>query len=190
MVGASGAIAGVMGAYMVKFPHSRILTLVFIVIFFTTVEVPAWVMLIYWFVLHFFSGVGSIGVSPGLAGRRRVLRAHRRLHRRDRAGQRDGRAPALLESPRSVLVTMKVMKPVVTLYTRAGCCLCDDAKRVLAQARPPRRISITKNSISTATRRLLRLYNDEVPVIAINGVKAFKYRVDMKEFLKKLAARA
>src|SRR5262249_48028845 len=41
-VGASGAIAGVMGAYIVKFPHSRILSLVTIVIFFTTVEVPAW----------------------------------------------------------------------------------------------------------------------------------------------------
>jgi hypothetical protein len=37
---------------------------------------------------------------------------------------------------------------------------------------------------------LWRLYNDEVPVIAINRLKAFKHRVDMKEFLKKLAARA
>ena len=46
MVGASGAIAGVMGAYMVKFPHSRIVSLVTIVFFFTTVEVPAWLMLI------------------------------------------------------------------------------------------------------------------------------------------------
>jgi hypothetical protein len=36
---------------------------------------------------------------------------------------------------------------------------------------------------------LLRRYNDEVPVIEINGVKAFKYKVDMKDFLKKLAAR-
>ncbi|HXJ77099.1 MAG TPA: rhomboid family intramembrane serine protease, partial [Candidatus Methylomirabilis sp.] len=41
MVGASGAIAGVMGAYLVKFPHSRILSLVTIIFFFTTVEVPA-----------------------------------------------------------------------------------------------------------------------------------------------------
>ena len=50
MVGASGAIAGVMGAYLVKFPRSRILTLGFIFIFITTFEVPAWLMLIYWFV--------------------------------------------------------------------------------------------------------------------------------------------
>src|SRR5215472_4083776 len=62
-VGASGAIAGVLGAYMVKFPHSRILSLVTIIIFFTTVEVPAWLMLIYWFAIQFFYGVGSIGYS-------------------------------------------------------------------------------------------------------------------------------
>jgi len=62
-VGASGAIAGVMGAYMLKFPHSRVLTLVTIIFFFTTVEVPAWVMLIYWFVIQFTSGVGAIASS-------------------------------------------------------------------------------------------------------------------------------
>src|SRR5713226_6234385 len=63
MVGASGAIAGVMGAYMVKFPHSRIYTLVTVIFFFTTVEVPAWIMLIYWFVVQFFNGVGGIVYS-------------------------------------------------------------------------------------------------------------------------------
>jgi membrane associated rhomboid family serine protease len=65
MVGASGAIAGVMGAYMVKFPRARILTLVPIIVFFTTFEVPAWVMLIYWFVLQLFGGVGSIAQTQG-----------------------------------------------------------------------------------------------------------------------------
>lgn len=62
-LGASGAIAGVMGAYMVKFPHSRIITLIPIVIFFTTVEIPALFILLYWFALQIFSGVGSIGYS-------------------------------------------------------------------------------------------------------------------------------
>jgi membrane associated rhomboid family serine protease len=62
-IGASGAIAGVMGAYVVKFPHSRIVTLVPIFIFFTIFEVPAVVMLLYWFALQIFSGVGSIGYS-------------------------------------------------------------------------------------------------------------------------------
>jgi membrane associated rhomboid family serine protease len=62
-VGASGAIAGVMGAYIVKFPHSRILSLVTIIFFFTTVEVPAWLMLIYWFFIQLFQGIGTIGYS-------------------------------------------------------------------------------------------------------------------------------
>ncbi len=62
-VGASGAIAGVMGAYMVKFPRSRILTLVPIFIFLTTIEIPAFVMLLYWFAIQIFSGIGSIGFS-------------------------------------------------------------------------------------------------------------------------------
>ncbi|HYP13315.1 MAG TPA: rhomboid family intramembrane serine protease, partial [Bryobacteraceae bacterium] len=62
-LGASGAIAGVMGAYMVKFPHSRIITLVPIVIFLTTIEIPAFLILLYWFALQIFSGVGSIGYS-------------------------------------------------------------------------------------------------------------------------------
>jgi membrane associated rhomboid family serine protease len=61
-LGASGAIAGVMGAYLVKFPHSRILTLVPFFFIFTT-EIPAVVILVYWFVLQFVSGVGSIGYS-------------------------------------------------------------------------------------------------------------------------------
>jgi membrane associated rhomboid family serine protease len=68
MVGASGAIAGVMGAYMVKFPRSRIDTIVFIFIFFTRIDVPAWLMLIYWFAVQFFSGVGSIGYSQASQG--------------------------------------------------------------------------------------------------------------------------
>jgi membrane associated rhomboid family serine protease len=62
-IGASGAIAGVMGAYLVKFPHSRILTLVPIFFFLTTFELPAAFVLIYWFVLQLFSGVGSVGYS-------------------------------------------------------------------------------------------------------------------------------
>jgi membrane associated rhomboid family serine protease len=68
MVGASGAIAGVMGAYIVKFPHSRILSLVTIVFFFTTVEIPAWIMLIYWFATQFFNGVGSIATHASQGG--------------------------------------------------------------------------------------------------------------------------
>jgi glutaredoxin len=80
------------------------------------------------------------------------------------------------------------MRPIVTLYTRAGCCLCDDAKRVLQEARRRADFEFEEFDID-ADPALRALYNDEVPVIAINRQKAFKYRVDMKELLKKLAAR-
>jgi membrane associated rhomboid family serine protease len=62
MVGASGAIAGVMGAYFVMFPHSRVLTLVPIFFFIELIEVPAIFFLGIWFLLQFLSGVTSLGV--------------------------------------------------------------------------------------------------------------------------------
>jgi len=67
MVGASGAIAGVMGAYMVKFPQSRIKTAIFF-IFIMFTDIPAWFMLIYWFAIQLFSGVGSIGETQASQG--------------------------------------------------------------------------------------------------------------------------
>jgi len=68
-VGASGAIAGVMGAYFVLFPSARVLTLIFV--FFTWL--PAWLILGYWFVLQFLSGAATSissaahGSSGGIA---------------------------------------------------------------------------------------------------------------------------
>ncbi len=62
MVGASGAISGVMGAYAILYPKVRIHTLVVLIIFFFRVEVPAWAMLGYWFVLQLAStGVDQVG---------------------------------------------------------------------------------------------------------------------------------
>ena len=64
MVGASGAIAGVMGAYFVLYPHSRIVTLLpFIVI--QVIEVPAILFLGIWFLMQFMSGIGSIADTAG-----------------------------------------------------------------------------------------------------------------------------
>jgi membrane associated rhomboid family serine protease len=68
VLGASGAIAGVMGGYLLKFPNSRILTLIPLFVFWTTVEMPAWLILVYWFVLQFFSGIGSFGYSQASTG--------------------------------------------------------------------------------------------------------------------------
>jgi membrane associated rhomboid family serine protease len=67
-VGASGAIAGIMGAYLIKFPRARIVTLVPIIIFFTTIDLPAAFLLLYWFAIQFFSGVGSVGYSQASSG--------------------------------------------------------------------------------------------------------------------------
>ena len=68
MVGASGAIAGVMGAYMIKFPRARIESILILVFFITRFDVPAWLMLIYWFATQLFSGVGSIGITQSSQG--------------------------------------------------------------------------------------------------------------------------
>ncbi len=61
-VGASGAIAGVMGAYLIRFPKAQIYTLVF-VIFIVRLEIPAVFFLPYWFLLQLVNGVGSVGFS-------------------------------------------------------------------------------------------------------------------------------
>ena len=61
MIGASGAIAGVMGAYFVIYPHSRVLTVVFLLFFLDMIEIPAIFFLGIWFVKELFNGVGSIG---------------------------------------------------------------------------------------------------------------------------------
>ena len=60
-VGASGAISGVMGAYLLLFPRAKVLTLVVLIVFFTFWWLPAWVFLGYWFVLQFLSGAQTIG---------------------------------------------------------------------------------------------------------------------------------
>jgi rhomboid family protein len=67
MVGASGAIAGVMGAYFVLYPRSRIVTLIPF-FFFQVIEVPAIAFLGIWFAMQFISGVGAIGSTIGRSG--------------------------------------------------------------------------------------------------------------------------
>lgn len=64
MVGASGAIAGVMGAYLVKFPRSRV-EMLFWVLFLFRFEVAAWFMLIYWFALQLLGGFDGAEASQG-----------------------------------------------------------------------------------------------------------------------------
>jgi membrane associated rhomboid family serine protease len=68
MIGASGAIAGVMGAYFVIYPHSRVLTVVFLVFFLDMIEIPAIFFLGIWFIKELFSGVGSLGTKSMTGG--------------------------------------------------------------------------------------------------------------------------
>ncbi len=63
ILGASGAVAGVLGAYLVFFPKHRIETLVPMGLFSRAINLPASMILIYWFVIQIFSGVGSVAVS-------------------------------------------------------------------------------------------------------------------------------
>ncbi|HKD62483.1 MAG TPA: rhomboid family intramembrane serine protease [Candidatus Acidoferrales bacterium] len=65
-IGASGAISGVLGAYVVFFPSSRILTLIPLFVFFFTAHIPAIVFIGLWFVIQFLSGVSALG-SPSAA---------------------------------------------------------------------------------------------------------------------------
>jgi membrane associated rhomboid family serine protease len=65
MVGASGAISGVMGAYLVLYPTARVFTLVPLGFIFTTIALPAWVMLIYWMVIQIFGGLAQSVAEEG-----------------------------------------------------------------------------------------------------------------------------
>ncbi len=65
MVGASGAIAGVMGGYLLLFPRARVDILIILIVIFRVVPVPAWVMLGLWFALQL---VGGFGATPGTGG--------------------------------------------------------------------------------------------------------------------------
>jgi membrane associated rhomboid family serine protease len=69
MIGASGAVAGVLGAYLILFPRSRIASLVPILFIFTIVEIPAVLFLVFWFVSQLYSGWFSIqgGGESGIA---------------------------------------------------------------------------------------------------------------------------
>jgi membrane associated rhomboid family serine protease len=66
-IGASGAVAGVLGAYLVLHPRARVLTIVFFVFFFTFIEIPAVVLLGIWFALQFLPAVGQVA-TPDVAG--------------------------------------------------------------------------------------------------------------------------
>ena len=74
-IGASGAIAGIMGAYFVLYPRSRVLTLIPLVIFWEVIELPATMLLGFWFLMQLFSA-GAIAVTSATGGGGVAFMAH------------------------------------------------------------------------------------------------------------------
>ena len=67
-IGASGAIAATLGAYLVLFPRARITSLVFLGFFYQLIDVPAVIVLVFWFLLQLIDGIASLGVSDSSGG--------------------------------------------------------------------------------------------------------------------------
>jgi membrane associated rhomboid family serine protease len=67
MIGASGAVSGVLGAYILLFPRAQVLTVITLVVFFPVVMVPAWVLLLAWFALNLLQAATTIGAETGVA---------------------------------------------------------------------------------------------------------------------------
>lgn len=77
----------------------------------------------------------------------------------------------------------------VVVYSRKGCRLCEIVKESLTKL--SRRGGFSWHEVDVESNRdLHRRFGDEVPVVFINGHKAFKYRMDEREFLRKLEARS
>jgi membrane associated rhomboid family serine protease len=67
MVGASGAIAGVMGGYLLLFPKARVDILLILIVFFKVFPIPAWILLMLWFGMQFIGGIGTDPQAGGVA---------------------------------------------------------------------------------------------------------------------------
>lgn len=78
------------------------------------------------------------------------------------------------------------MLPEVIVYSRVGCHLCDVVKEQLARLSSSASFTWREVDIDTDPE-LQRLYNEEVPVVTINRRKAFKYRLDEADFLRRLS---
>jgi glutaredoxin len=74
----------------------------------------------------------------------------------------------------------------VTLYTRDGCCLCDQVRDVLIQLRQRHSFDLTERDIE-ADEELLREYMERIPVVEIDGIEAFELVIDKAELEQTLA---
>ena len=74
----------------------------------------------------------------------------------------------------------------VVVYSKPGCCLCDELKQQLQRLGPGQRFELREVNI-LEDKQAFERFGEQIPVVLINGRKAFKYRLDEKEFLKRLA---
>jgi glutaredoxin len=81
------------------------------------------------------------------------------------------------------------MKTKLLLYTRKDCCLCEEMKEVVRQVGTRILFSLEEIDVD-ASPELCRRYGHEVPVLFINGRKAFKFRVERRELEKQLTSTA
>ena len=73
----------------------------------------------------------------------------------------------------------------VILYSRPGCCLCEDAREVMGRVRARRPFTFLERNID-ADETLLRAYLERIPVVTIDGVEAFELLVDEAEFERRI----
>jgi len=78
---------------------------------------------------------------------------------------------------------------LVTLYTRPGCHLCDEAKEAMLAARCADEYTLDEVNIESDPR-LLHLYRNDIPVILINSIEAFRHRVATEDFRREVARAA
>jgi glutaredoxin len=74
----------------------------------------------------------------------------------------------------------------VVLYSRPGCCLCDDARAILARVRRRRPFAFEERNIDSDDA-LLRAYLERIPVVTIDGIEAFELFVDEAELERRIA---
>jgi glutaredoxin len=74
----------------------------------------------------------------------------------------------------------------LTLYTKPDCCLCDDAREAIHRMRPELAFQLEEVDI-TNDPALLHRYGERIPVVLLNGVPEFEYRVDERELRRKIA---
>jgi glutaredoxin len=77
------------------------------------------------------------------------------------------------------------MTPSVVLYGRDGCCLCDDARKILLRVRDEHPFVLEERDIE-ADERLLKAYLERIPVVTIDGVEVFELFVDERELTRRI----